>query len=135
MRLIALCLVASLAGAPAPAQTGGTLEQAKTILQMTQENWVAVRLFDGRDLLYFTHLEVYRCSFESLRYAVNGGKMQAWEMPPCPDEGQLMAPIPEDHLPYAEFPPDSVEKVTVEIVYTDGTIARAAFDRAEIETP
>jgi pyrimidine operon attenuation protein/uracil phosphoribosyltransferase len=110
-------------------------DQTKMILEMTQGNWVAVRDWDGQDLVYFTHLESYRCGIDRVDYAINGGKLQQWELAKCSDPGAMVAPLPADYLPYTSLPAGSVEKVTVQITYPDGTTAVAAFDRKDIETP
>lgn len=101
----------------------------RQILGMTRANWVAVREFDGQDLVYFTHLLAYRCGLSDLRYGVNNDVAdQAFEMEPCyTDEA---TPNAIKGVPYISLPLGSVERVVVEITYADGPTERAVFDRA-----
>ncbi len=131
----ALILAMVLAG-PAQAANFTTAEEVKPILQMTQGNWVAVREFNGQDLLYFTHLESWRCGLDQVRYFINEGKPQVREMEPCYDD----TPTPnalklEGHLPYVVHKLGSIQTVTVEVTYDDGSLDRATFERANIMTP
>lgn len=131
MRLTALFTALALVPSAALAQA----DQLKMILEATKANWVAVRDFDGQDLLYFTHLETYRCGLDGVQYAINGGKMQSWALSKCADPGALVAPIDAAYLPYTSFEPGSVARVTVQITFEDGTRATASYDRKDIETP
>ena len=130
-RMIAAGILA-LAPLAAPAQS--ISDQVKPILAMTQDNWVAVREFDGKDLLYFTHLEVYRCALEQVRFVLNTGKPEVWKQDNCEDE-QMFSPIDPERLPYVEYPLNSIQQVKVELTYKDGDVVVATFERAAIMTP
>ena len=58
-----------------------TATEVKPILDMTKANWVALREYQGQDLLYVTHLMAWRCGLHEMRYSVNGEPMQVWPMP------------------------------------------------------
>ncbi len=118
---------------PAAAQMN-TAAEVKPILQMTKGNWVAVREFNGQDLLYFTHLEVFRCGLDQIRYVINDGKPDVWETPPCEGD-ETFSEIPADRLPYAVFPPGSIGQVRIELTYDDGSIQTESFEREAIEMP
>lgn len=49
----------------------GLVGMEKQILPMTKENWIAFRNYDGKQLIYFTHLVVYRCGLSEIRYSFN----------------------------------------------------------------
>jgi len=112
-----------------------TAAEVKPILDMTQANWVAVRVFDGQDLLYFTHIEAFRCGLAGVRYGVNGATPNTpYGLEPC-YEGTAApnAMDPVAHPPYVSFPVGSVHSVTIQIKYDDGSITEADFQRAQIQ--
>ena len=122
-------LAAALLAAAAPAAAQfSTAAEVKPILQMTRGNWIAVREFNGQDLLYFSHLEVYRCGLQQIRYVINDGKPEVWETEPCEGD-QTFSEIGPDRLPYAVFPPGSIQTVRIELTYDDGTVETVTFDR------
>lgn len=128
-----LSVVMMVLGLPAAAQFN-TAAEVKPILQMTKANWIAVREYDGQDLLYFTHLEVFRCGLDRITFAVNGGTPYLWQTPPCPGD-ETFSEIPADRLPYAVYPLGSIATVRVELVYDDGTIEGEIYDRGAVMTP
>ncbi len=133
MRIRFAVLLAMLLAGGAQAQMQTTAE-VKPILQMTRGNWVAVREYDGQDLLYFTHLEVFRCGLEQIRYVINDGKPSVWETPACAGDDTFTG-IPADRLPYAVFPAKSIKSVRIELTYDDGTVETESFERGAIMTP
>ncbi len=112
--------------------------EVRPILDATKASWVAVRLYEGQDLLYFTNLLSWRCGLWEIRYGINGAPAdQVLEMEPCHLEtaqpGAVTDPI---GFPiYLTFAPDSVQSVTVEIDYDDGTTDTAMFERGGILIP
>jgi len=118
---------------PAAAQFNSAAE-VKPILQMTKGNWIAVREYDGQDLLYFTHLEVFRCGLERITFAVNGGQAYLWQTPPCEGD-ETFSEIPADRLPYVVYPLGSIATVRVQLIYDDGTIDDEVFERGAVMTP
>lgn len=112
-----------------------TAAEVKPILQATQSTWVAVRKFNGQDLLYFTQIESWRCGLSELAYELNGdGQRRTKALEPCYDD----TPAPnafkrDDHLPYATFAPDSVASVSVTLTFEDGSTLSAQFAREQIE--
>ncbi len=113
-----------------------TALEVKPILQATKTSWVAVREYEGRDLVYLTHLLSWRCGLHEIRYGVNDGPMQVWPMPPCHDgTAQPNALRPEDGLPYVEFPPGTVQSLSVELLFDDLDTANARFERVQVLMP
>jgi hypothetical protein len=113
-----------------------TATEVKPILNATQSNWVAVREFNGQDLVYVTHLWAWRCGLAQMELAINEGDYEVWDMPEChADEGSPGAIKSGDGDPYRSFELGSVQTIKVRLVYDDLTTAEAAFERASIMTP
>lgn len=113
-----------------------TATETKPILTATKGNWVAVREFNGQDLVYFTHLLSWRCGLYEINYAINNGPMQSWPMPVCHAEGPSPNAITEaDGLPYISLELGSVQNINVEILYDDLSVDSASFDRAAVKMP
>ena len=114
-----------------------TAAEVKPILEMTQGNWVAVRLYDGNDLLYFTQLVTFRCGLEEVLYGLNGEvPSQPLPMEPC-HEGTAApgAMDPVKYPPYMTFPAGSIHSVTLKMMYDDGDIQEVTFEREQIQIP
>ncbi len=127
-----LCLISG----GAQAQQFTTAAEVRPILEATTASWVALREYDGKDLLYFTHLLAWRCGLEQVRYAVNGGAMTGFELEPCyVDEAQPNAIKAEGNLPFLSFDLKGVKSVEVELTYDDGETATARYAREEILMP
>ncbi len=134
MRGIFTGALAVWAAVPVAAANFTTAEEVRPILQATTASWVAVREWDGKDLLYFTHLEAWRCGLEQIRYVINESKPEVWEVEPCYDDGPVPNAIRmEGRVPYTEFPLGSVGQVTIEVTYDDGEIEKATFERKAIQ--
>jgi len=113
-----------------------TATEVKQILTMTKGNWVAVREYDGQDLLYVTHLMSWRCGLHQMRYSLNGGPMQTWDMPPCLiDTATPNAIKTEDGLPFIAQPLGSIQSVSIELLYDDLSEDMAEFQRNEVLMP
>ncbi|KPQ20688.1 MAG: hypothetical protein HLUCCA24_01900 [Rhodobacteraceae bacterium HLUCCA24] len=112
-----------------------TALEVRPILTATQANWVAVREFDGADLVYVTQILAWRCGLLRLRWGVNGEGMQNWPLPPCEEASAQPNALPANALPYVRLPRGSVRTVEVEIVYDDLTEDGASFDRAAVLMP
>ena len=127
---------ASCAAIPAQAQFM-TAAEVKPILDMTSASWVAVREWEGQDWVYFTHLETFRCGLSGVRYGVNGAKANTpYALAEC-FEGTANpnAIDPSTHAPYVILPLGSVQTITVDVKYDDGSVTSVTFDRASIQMP
>ena len=130
-------LIGATTFAALPAQAQTTTAEVKPILTMIKGMWVAVREYDGNDLLYFTMLESYRCGLDGVKYGINTDVPdQVWEQETCyVDEAAPNAMKMEDGLPFITLELGSVESVVVEITYDDGTTDSETYERKAIMTP
>lgn len=95
----------------------------KKILEFTENNWVAFRNYNGRQLIYFTHLTVYRCDIKTVRYSLASDRLdQIYQMPPC--NPQSPNTIPDGHLPYLSLPLGSASEIYVQVTFKDGSKSR-----------
>lgn len=109
--------------------------EVKPILGATKGNWIAVREWEGQDLIYFTHLLSWRCGLYEIRFAVNGGAQQVWPFPDCDPATHTMGVIPEGTSIYTELPLRSVESVAVELLYDDLSTESVTFERSAVLIP
>jgi hypothetical protein len=92
------------------------LAQGKQILEMTKASWLSFRDYDGKVLLYFTHLMSYRPVIKEIHYSLNSDAL---------DQNYKFKPsdkmfISGDELPYITVPANS-QYASVQITYKDGT--------------
>lgn len=113
-----------------------TALEVRPILNATKGNWVAVREFNGQDLVYVTHLWAWRCGLARIEFSVNGAPLEDWPMPPC-HLGTAMpnAVTGEDGLPYRAFALGSVGSVSVRITFDDLGVEEASWSRAQVLMP
>lgn len=127
----ALALAAPVSGA---AQIFTDPVQVRQILGLTRANWIEVREFDGKDLVYFTHLASYRCGIAEIRFGINTGTPDLiLNLEPCYRDEQ--PPNAIKGLPYLTYPLGSVQQVVVEVIFPDGPVERAVFDRTGLVQP
>ncbi|BBU55547.1 hypothetical protein KU6B_18120 [Mameliella alba] len=106
-----------------------TAVEVKPILNATRSNWIAVREFNGQDLVYVTHLWSWRCGLVAIHIGINGAQPEPWPLPACNEDSPAPNAMPADELPYRAFALNSVEEMTVELIYDDLSIDRATFNR------
>jgi len=107
-----------------------TATEVKPILNATKANWILVREFDGKDLLYVTHLMAWRCGLVEMRVGINGNTPEILPLPDChldqPSPGALLE---TDGLPYTSYGLGSIAMVEVEITYDDLSKDSVKFNR------
>lgn len=135
MKLFKAACVALALASPASAQQFTTAAEVRPMLDAIRSRWIAVREYDGQDLLYFTNLLAWRCGLDAIYYSVNGGAEREWDGEPCHDgEAVPNAQKDLDKLPYVGFPLGSVNSVDVRIEYDDGETDSASYQRSDILT-
>jgi hypothetical protein len=129
-------LIGVMMSTSAQAQSFTTAAEVKPILTATKPSWIAVREYDGRDLVYFTNLLAWRCGVSDITYTVNGGAATPLEMEPChEDTAQPNALLMETVLPYVTLPLSSVEKVGVTVTFDDGSTEVGDYERKAVLMP
>lgn len=134
MGVMAVVLMASAA----QGQDFTTAAEVKPILTMTKASWIAVRPYDGNDLLYFTNALAWRCGVSEIRYGVNGAAVETLlEMEPCYEGESTPNALKMDTgvMPYVVLPLESVESVDVVVVFDDGSEEPASYERKAVLMP
>ncbi|MGI3167754.1 hypothetical protein ACRARG_01290 [Pseudooceanicola sp. C21-150M6] len=113
-----------------------TATEVKPILTATKQSWVALREYNGQDLLYVTQILSWRCGLLGLRIGVNNAPMQNWPLPACHmGTATPNALTPQDGLPYLNLPLSSVQSIQIELIYDDLTTDTGSFERAAVLMP
>ena len=113
-----------------------TAGEVRPILEATKANWVAVRDFNGQDLVYVTHLWAWRCGLTGIEIGVNGAPREPWPLPDCHmDQANPNAVRDEDGLPYQAFPQNTVQILEGWITYDDGQQSSLVAHRASVTIP
>lgn len=129
--------LAALMPLPALAQDYTSAAEVKPILMAIQPQWVAVREFDGKDIVYFTTLMAWRCGIEQIAWGINGAAPETvMPMEPCHEgEAAPNALKMETVLPYAEAPLGSVSSISLKVTFDDGTVETADYERKAVLMP
>jgi len=113
-----------------------TATEVKPILNATKANWIHVREFDGKDLLYVTHLWSWRCGLLEMRVGINGNDPEVWPLPDCHlDLPSPAAMLDSDGLPYRRFGLNAIAMIEVEITYDDLSTDQVKFNRQGVVIP
>lgn len=138
MKRISWIVALWLAALPAMAQNYTTAAEVKPILAATKANWIAVRAYDGQDLLYFTNLLAWRCGVDAVAYGINGAAPEtALQMEPCyaSEAAPNMLKMDQGVEIYVALPLDLVQSVSVLVTYDDGSTEVSEFQRAAVLSP
>lgn len=132
-----LSLALAGGGLAAQAENFTTAAEVKPILQATKPQWIAVRVYDGKDLLYFTNLLSWRCGLSEISYSVNGAEAELFEMEPCYAETAQPNALKAETLDaiLVSYAPETVETVDLTVKFDDDTVETASYTRAAILIP
>ena len=125
-----VCIAVMLAN-PVAAQNFTTQDEVTPILEMTRAHWIAIGAQNAQDLLYFTHLLSWRCGIAEIRYGLNNAAPETvLAMEPCHRDSNQPNAIRV--LPFVPYPLNSIEAVTVELVFDDGARMQESFTREQV---
>ena len=112
-----------------------TASEVKLIIEAIKPQWIAVRLWDGQDLLYFTNLLSWRCGTHQISYAVNGGDFQVLQAEPChsDDAAPNALKTADGFLPYVTFKANSIQTIEVQVLYDDLSETDESYARAQVQ--
>ena len=91
----------------------------RRILEATTTSWLGFRDYDGKRLLYFSHLMPYRGSIKTIRYGLNSSTPTKTFRFPAWRKGGI-API-DERTPMYKTVPRSTRFATVQLTYKDGS--------------
>lgn len=135
-KIVAILL--TIAASPVAAQNYTTAAEVKPILTATKPSWIAVREYDGQDLLYFTNLLAWRCGVSTVSYGLNDAAADTpLAMEPCyEDEAQPNALKMDQGVEiYIVQPLSSVQTVKLLVTYDDGSTEVADYQRKDVLMP
>ncbi len=115
-----VAIVSCLAAWPVAGQ--GLVVMEPKILDMTKANWAYFRDFNGRQLVYFTHLESYRCGISRVRYSLDSDALdKEWKLQPC--DPKAPHAITTDK-PYISLPLGTVKSITLQLTFKNGGLSQ-----------
>ena len=95
-------------------------DETKQILNISKRSWVSLREYNGKTLLYFTHLLTHRGGLQQIAYGLDSNPRFRVLFPEYDKPG--MAPIDAD-VPVFITIPDETQYVTVQVTFKDGEIS------------
>ncbi len=91
----------------------------KDILEQTRTSWISYRDFDGKLLVYFTHMMSYRCGIKEIKYSVDNTDLdKTFNVPACNPKKPYN--IPDNGKIYLQAPL-STKFFNVQVTYYDGS--------------
>lgn len=114
-----------------------TAAEVGPILQMTKDSWAAVREYDGKDLVYFSHVMSWRCGIKGAKYSINDEPLQDMDLPECHMKfKQPNALIDQEALmTFLSFDLGSVNSVRVDVLLDNLTTQSVTLLRENILIP
>lgn len=118
IRAIFLAVLALAGGSSYRVDAQGLVGQEPKLLDLTRGSWAYFRNYNGRQLIYFTHLEVYRCGITKVRYSLNGDALdREWKLQPCDRANPNQ--VTTDKV-YISLPLKTAQSISVRLTYNDG---------------
>ncbi|MEM7069308.1 MAG: caspase family protein [Pseudomonadota bacterium] len=94
----------------------------KNILEQFTTGWLSYRLWDGKQLVYFTHLISYRCAIDTVHYGLDKDQPDTiFEIGECdPDNPHAIPRSGPGSTVHADIP-KTTGYISVRLSYADGT--------------
>lgn len=114
-----------------------TAAEIGMILEATKDSWAAVREYNGKDWVYFTHVMSWRCGLKAAKYSINDGPLQDLQMPDCHMKfKQPNSFIDDDALMTNKtYDLGSVQSVRVDLLLDNLTVQSVTLQRGDILIP
>ncbi|MEM8853023.1 MAG: caspase family protein [Pseudomonadota bacterium] len=98
--------------------------QKQILLQLTNA-WISTRDWDGRMLIYFTHLISYRCAIDTVAFSYDGDDLdRTYELAPCnPDDPHVVETASGVDSDIFQTVPSGATSVSVQLTFKDGTVS------------
>ena len=117
LQLATILAVVCLFSSPILAQ--GLVGQEPKLLDLTRGSWAYFRDYNGRQLIYFTHLEVYRCGIARVQYSLNNDSLdKEWKLQPC--DPKKPNEITTDKV-YISLPLKTANSIAVRLTFKNGS--------------
>ena len=119
-KIMAIVVLSGLIWAMPPAQM-------KQILNMTKSSWVSFRDFNGKQLIYFTHLESYTCGIKEVKYSIDSDKLdKIWTLQPCDTKNPMAVTKPK---PYLSLKLNSAKSIALKITFVDDSKSEIVYKK------
>lgn len=114
-----------------------TAAEVGPILEMTKGNWAAVREYDGKDLVYFSHIFSWRCGLKGAKYSINDAPLQDLPMPECHMKYQQPNSILNDEalMTFHSHELGSIKSVRIDVLLDNLTTQSVTLLRENILIP
>jgi len=114
-----------------------TAAEVGAILNMTKDSWVAVREYDGQDLVYFSQILSWRCGLKAAKFSINDAALQDLEMPECHMKYKQPNSLIDEEalLTYRRYELGSVKSVRVDLLLDNLTVQSVTLLRENILIP
>jgi len=94
-----------------------------------QTGWVQFRNYDGRQLIYFSALQVLHCRVKEIRYSINSEDLnERFELVKCNPQTPFSMPddVKLDNIAIS-LPLKTAKTIAVQVVWEDGRVSETAI--------
>ncbi|MBY6153625.1 hypothetical protein KUV47_10415 [Vannielia litorea] len=139
MSFLKLTAATLLATAPLTLQAENftTAAEVRPILETIKDKWIAIRVEGNEDYVFFTPIVSWRCGVDSVQFGFNDEPpTRALEMAECHTEfSNPNVMVDGDPIPLVTAPANTVESVTIRMMYDDGSLSESIIPRKQVLIP